>query len=407
MPILEFCVHLLTTNEPWSTLARMSTSEAPAPGSTASLRPANTRRVLDLVREADSSYTQAELARATGLAAATVSTIVRDLARSGLIETQPGSGRRGTLVRLSRAAGLVVGVDVGHSHLAVALGDLAGRVVAERRRPLAADHPAADALRLASGLLEETLHETGHTMSSVRTVGLGLPAPVTDRLVRTSAILPGWVDVQPAELAHAQFERPVEVDNDANLGALAEHRVGAAVGEDNVVYVKASSGVGAGLLVNGQILRGANGTAGEIGHLTLDERGPVCRCGSRGCLEAYTSTESLLELLQTQVPDATLVDLVGPASGHDVAAGRLIEDAGLHLGWGLASVVNLLNPGVIVIGGELAEAGDPLLSAVHSGLRRHALPDVAATPVVLSGFGDRAAVVGALLLAADATELVV
>lgn len=384
----------------------MSSSEAPAPGSTASLRPANTRRVLDLVREADSSYTQAELARATGLAAATVSTIVRDLARTGLVETQPGSGRRGTLVRLSRAAGLVVGVDVGHGHLAVALGDLSGRVVAERRRRIAADLGASDALGLAAALLDEALYETGHTMREVRTVGLGLPAPVTDRLVQTSAILPGWVGVHPAEVARRQFDRPVEVDNDANLGALAEHRVGAALGDDDVVYVKASSGVGAGLLVNGQILRGANGTAGEIGHLTLDEQGPVCRCGSRGCLEAYTSTESLLTLIEAQVPGATLDDLVGTASSANVAAARLIEDAGLHLGWGLASVVNLLNPGVIVIGGELARAGTPLLDAVRSGLRRHALPDVAGTPVRLSAFEDRASVVGALLLAADATELV-
>lgn len=384
----------------------MSSSEAPAPGSTASLRPANTRRVLDLVREADSSYTQAELARATGLAAATVSTIVRDLARTGLVETQPGSGRRGTLVRLSRAAGLVVGVDVGHGHLAVALGDLSGRVVAERRRRIAADLGASDALGLAAALLDEALYETGHTMREVRTVGLGLPAPVTDRLVQTSAILPGWVGVHPAEVARRQFDRPVEVDNDANLGALAEHRVGAALGDDDVVYVKASSGVGAGLLVNGQILRGANGTAGEIGHLTLDEQGPVCRCGSRGCLEAYTSTESLLALIEAQVPGATVDDLVGTASSANVAAARLIEDAGLHLGWGLASVVNLLNPGVIVIGGELARAGAPLLDAVRSGLRRHALPDVAGTPVRLSAFEDRASVVGALLLAADATELV-
>lgn len=384
----------------------MSSSEAPAPGSTASLRPANTRRVLDLVREADSSYTQAELARATGLAAATVSTIVRDLARTGLVETQPGSGRRGTLVRLSRAAGLVVGVDVGHGHLAVALGDLSGRVVAERRRRIADDLGASDALGLAAALLDEALYETGHTMREVRTVGLGLPAPVTDRLVQTSAILPGWVGVHPAEVARRQFDRPVEVDNDANLGALAEHRVGAALGDDDVVYVKASSGVGAGLLVNGQILRGANGTAGEIGHLTLDEQGPVCRCGSRGCLEAYTSTESLLTLIEAQVPGATLDDLVGTASSANVAAARLIEDAGLHLGWGLASVVNLLNPGVIVIGGELARAGTPLLDAVRSGLRRHALPDVAGTPVRLSAFEDRASVVGALLLAADATELV-
>jgi predicted NBD/HSP70 family sugar kinase len=379
----------------------------PSPGSTASLRPANQRRVLDLLRGTGSTtFTQAELARATGLASGTISNIVRDLSGVGLVETERGGGRRGTVVRLSRSAGLVAGVDIGHTHLTVALADLSATIVAERREPLRQDHDHSVALDLAAQLLEQVLAVTDHTAEDLRTVGLGLPAPVAHGEVRASAILPGWTGVAAAAAASDRLGKPVQIDNDANLGALAEHRLGAGRGERDLVFVKVSSGVGAGLVVNGQICRGALGTAGEIGHLTLDEQGPLCRCGSRGCLEAYASTETIVSLVSGHLPGARIGDVIEAAAQGDAAAARLIEDAGLSLGWGLASVVNLINPGKVVIGGDLVRAGDLLLDSVRIGLRRHALADAAATPVVPSMFGERAPVVGAVLLAADGTELV-
>lgn len=385
-----------------------SRSETHSPGSTASLRPANQRRVVDVLRGAAlTPVTQADLARVTGLASGTISNIVRELTAGGLIETEPGSGRRGTVVRLSRTAGLVVGIDVGHSHLSVAVADLSAQILVEKRSRLAHDHGYEEGLDLAGALLEEALAEVGHTAPDVRTIGMGLPAPISDDVVRSSAILPGWVGINAVGVSQERFGHPVHIDNDANLGALAEHRIGAAQGEDQVVYVKASSGVGAGLIVDGQILRGSHGTAGEIGHLTLDEQGPVCRCGSRGCLEAYTSTATIAGMMGAQMPDATIDDVFESARSGDVAASRLLEDAGMHLGWGLATVVNLLNPGVVVVGGDLARAGEPLLDSIRMGLRRHVLADAAATPVVLSELGDRASVLGAVLLAADRTDLVV
>ncbi len=385
-----------------------SRGEAHSPGSTASLRPANQRRVVDVLRgSAQEPVTQAELARVTGLASGTISNIVRALTAAGLIETEPGSGRRGTVVRLSRTAGLVVGIDVGHSHLSVAVADLSGQPLVEKRQRLAHDHRYEDGLELADTLLNEALSEAGHSWDEVRTVGMGLPAPISDDVVRSSAILPGWVGINAEGVSQERFKRPVHIDNDANLGALAEHLIGAARGEDQVVYVKVSSGVGAGLIVDGKILHGARGTAGEIGHLTIDEQGPVCRCGSRGCLEAYAATDRIAEMMGAQLPDATIDDVFESARAGNVAASRLLEDAGMHLGWGLATVVNLLNPGVVVVGGDLARAGEPLLEAIRMGLRRHVLADAAATPVVLSELGDRASMLGAVLLAADRTDLVV
>lgn len=381
------------------------------PGSTASLRTANQRRVVDVLRgrvqtppTQRSLLTQAELARITGLAPATVSNIVRDLSGAGLVTTDPGSGRRGTTVRLARSAGVVAGIDFGHSHVAVGLGDLAGNVIAEKREALDQSHPHHEGLEVAQRLLTALLTENA-VADPVRTVGMGLPAPIVEGLVRSSAILPGWVGVNAKEVAEATLAGPVHIENDANLAALAEHRQGAARGRATSVLIKISSGVGAGVILEDQLFRGASGSAGEVGHLTLDEQGPVCRCGSRGCLEAYASVGSVQELLSGVLPGATIDEIIAAANEGHVSALRTFEDAGLHVGWGIASVVNLLNPDIVLIGGDMARAGDLLLEPVRIGLRRHALDTAANTPVAAGVLGERASLVGAVLLAADHTEL--
>lgn len=375
-----------------------------SPGSTASLRSANQQRVVDVLRSGE-RVTQADLARQTGLAPATVSSIVRDLAAAGLVTTEPGSGRRGTTVRLAPAAGVVAGVDFGHSHVAVAVGDLTGTLLAERRAPLDSGHPSHAGLDAAAGLLEAVLADAGIEFASLRSLGMGLPAPLTHGIVRSSAILPGWVGVNALDAARERFGLEVHAENDANLGALAEHRQGVARGHANSVFVKVSSGVGAGIVLEDRLFHGSGGTAGEIGHLTLDESGPVCRCGSRGCLEAYTSTVALQAMMHTQLPGAGVDEIVAAARDGNVSAVRALEDAGLHLGWALASVVNLLNPGLVVVGGDMARAGELLLESARIGLRRHALDAVAATPVEASELGERASLVGAVLLAAERTDL--
>lgn len=381
----------------------------PAPGSTASLRAANQRRVMAALQSGNGSQvSQAEIARTTHLAPATVSNIVRDLATAGLVDTVTGSGRRGTAVTISRRAGLVVGVDFGHRHVRVAVGDVAASVLAESAEGLSPDHPHQDGLDAVERLLFELLASIEGSREEVVTVGIGLPAPVNDEgVVMSSGILPGWVGVRASDVVEQRLAAPAFVENDANLGALAEFRLGAGAGHNTMVFVKVASGLGAGLIVDGELFRGASGTAGEIGHLTFDEQGPVCRCGSRGCLEAYTSVGMTEALLAEQFPHATFQDLVRAALEGNVAALRTFEDAGLHLGWGLAMLANLINPSTIVVGGEMVRAGDMLLDAVRVGLRRHALPSVAShTSVVAAALGDRASVMGALLMAVDRTELI-
>ncbi len=380
------------------------------PGSTASLRAANQRRVIALLQDRSSTpqVSQAEIARTTHLAPATVSNIVRDLAAAGLVETTVGSGRRGTVVRIARSAGLVAGIDIGHRHVRVALGDLAGELLGSERVDLHPEHAYGEALDLIEGALGRLLASVDGTLDEVVSIGLGIPAPVSPAgVVMSSAILPGWVGINAHEVVVRRLGRPLHIDNDANLGALAEHRQGAGRNHPEMVFVKVSSGVGAGLIIHGEVFRGAAGTAGEIGHLTLDEQGPLCRCGSRGCLEAYASTGTAETMIAGHLPHAGIDDIVAAATAGNVAALRIFEDAGLHLGWGLAMLANLINPSAIIIGGDMSRAGDLLLDPVRMGLRRHALPSVAATTeVIAASLGDRASVTGALLFARERTELV-
>ncbi len=383
-----------------------ATDPAPgsAPGSTSSLRAANQHRVLAVLREQgehEVAHTQAEIARLTGLAPATVSNIVRDLTAGGLLDIEPGSGRRGSSVRLSARAGMVAGIDFGHRHVAVAVGDLTGRVLSEERVVV---EPQGHESGL--GLAASVLARIDPGVGPLRRVSLGLPAPVVNNVVKSSAIFPGWEGVDARAAAEAVFGAPAQVENDANLGALAEHRQGHGRGHSTSVFVKIASGVGAGLIIDNQLFHGADGTAGEIGHLTVDEQGPMCRCGSRGCLETYTSSEHMLRLLDPSLPGATFTDLVAAATAGNVAATRVLEDAGLHLGWALASVLNLLNPGIVIVGGAMSRAGELLLEPTRTGLRRHALDSVAQTPIVISKLGERASLVGAVQLAAERTELV-
>ncbi|MDX6308696.1 MAG: hypothetical protein QOI06_1742 [Nocardioidaceae bacterium] len=381
---------------------------APSPGSTSSLRVANQHRVIKVLQETATGrpVTQADIARATKLAPATVSNIVRELQAVGFVETTAGAGRRGTSVRIARGAGLVLGIDFGHQHVRVAVGDLSGSILAETSSEISPSHALEEGLELAIKLRDELLDALAVLPASVLAIGLGLPAPIgADGLVASSSILPGWVGVKAQAVASERLGRPVIIDNDANLGALAEHRLGAGVGHSCMVYLKVSSGVGAGIVIDDRLFRGGEGTAGEIGHLTLNEAGPVCRCGNRGCLEAYTSVTTLKELLAVQHPNATFAEIVASARVADTASRRVIEDAGRQLGWGMAMVANLLNPTCFVVGGDLAQAGDMLLDAIRAGLRRHALGSLGTTVELRTALlGDRTSVVGALLLALDSVQ---
>lgn len=373
------------------------------PGSQSSLHRANLERVVRAVRLAG-SLTQAEIARSTGLSAATVSNIVRELRDNGTVQVTPTSsgGRRARSVALSGDAGIVVGVDFGHSHLRVAVGNLAHQVLAEQSEPIDVDASASQGFDRAEQLVARLVESTGISPGKVLGVGLGVPGPidVETGALGSTAILPGWSGINPRQELSDRLGVPVQVDNDANLGALGELVWGGGRGVKDLAYIKVASGVGAGLVIDGRIYRGPGGTAGEIGHITLDESGPVCRCGNRGCLETFTAARYVLELLRGSHGDGlTIPRMVQLAREGDPGCRRVTGDVGRHIGMGVASLCNLLNPSRVVLGGDLAEAGELVLGPIRESVSRYAIPSAAQRLSVVPGaLGARAEVLGALAL---------
>lgn len=386
-------------------------------GSLRSLRELNRLRVIDTLRH-HGTASRADIARETGLSRATVSSLVSDLVEAGLVAEQVAdsagagsaaqAGRPPVLLGLEPSAGAAVGVDFGHSHVRVAVADLSSRVLAERNTELDVDRSATDALDAAADLVDDVLDAAGIARERVIGCGMGLPGPI-DRatgLVRSSSILPGWAGVSAADELATRLALPVEADNDANLGALGEATYGAARGARDVIYVKVASGIGAGMLLGGRLHRGSAGIAGEIGHVLVDPNGPVCRCGNRGCLETVAAAPALIELLRaTHGDELALADVVRLVAEDDVGARRLVADAGRAIGRVLADLCNVLNPEMLVLGGELAAVGDPLIEGVRESLNRYALPAAADAVRVTSGvLGERAELLGTLALVIADTE---
>jgi predicted NBD/HSP70 family sugar kinase len=200
----------------------------------------------------------------------------------------------------------------------------------------------------------------------------------------------------------ARLRAPVHLDNTANLAALGELRSGALRGFRQACYITASYGVGAGLIINGEVFRGSAGTAGEIGHLTIDENGPVCRCGNRGCLDTFVGSRALLDALSVSHGELTLRDVLARTVEGDPGCRRVVADAGRHIGVAAAGLVNLLNPEIIVLGGQLARVGEVVLAPLREAIDRCAIPSAAASvEVVGAELGEEAELVGALSVAAQ------
>ena len=376
-------------------------------GSQRALRTANTRRVLAAL--ADSGpMTQVALSRSTGLSTATVSNIVGDLREEGQVATRPttASGRRALLVELAAAPRdrVAVGIDIGRRHLRIVLATLQRDIIAEDYLALPLGHTAEDGMQQAVRLLDRQLRAGDLRREDIVGCGVGVPGPIDARSGRIAhgAILPTWVGFRPIDRLREALRLPVHLDNDANLGALAEITWGPYVDLQDLVYVKVASGIGAGLVLSGQVYRGAMGITGEIGHMPVSEYGPVCRCGNRGCLEAVASTSSMLDALAQSGlvgPGAAVDRLIELVRAGDPVVGRIVEDAGLAIGQAVGTVVNLLNPAVTVIGGPLAPLGDTVLAPIRRGMQRFASPTVGVeTEVAVSSLGDRAEALGACSL---------
>ncbi len=390
---------------------RQSTA-ATRPSLTNSRRAGNQKRLLAAIAE-HGALTRADLTELMKLSRATVAVLVDDLLADGKITERSadsehrahlGRGRPATLLTLTSAAGAVAGVTFGHDDIRVAVGTLAGEVLIQRHLRFAVDNSAGAALNKATEEFSSLLSEIDQPFEGVQDIVVGLPAPL-DRAsgkVMINNILPGWVDVAPARELNHRLARPVTLENDANLAAFGEMKYGAGIGVRDIVFLKASVGIGTGLVLDGRLYRGTTGYAGELGHVQVQPDGPVCRCGSRGCLETQVSIPHIIAALQPTHPSRTLTlpDLVELVEAGDSGASRVVTDAGRTIGRSLADLCNVLNPALLIVGGELGAVGQALTNGISEAINRYAQPIVSrALRVVPGTLAGRAEVLGAIALA--------
>jgi predicted NBD/HSP70 family sugar kinase len=378
-------------------------------------RERNALRVLDyLFREGPAR--RLDLIRATSLSRATVSKLIGELQAQGLVCEQRAaltaagrSGRPPTLLALNPEIGAFGGVDFGHSSVRVAIADVAGTLLAEDRLDLDVDNAAELAIAAAVQRLPALVAQAGLPRERLLGVGAAISAPVwrDGGNVAAAGILPGWSAVSPQRELARRLGVPVHVGNDANLGALAEVRTGAAEGASDVVYVMLSSGVGGGLVLNGSLFTGNSGMTGELGHIQVDPEGALCRCGNRGCLETVAGAQALLARLRPALGKAVgLTEAVARAHAGDELCRRVFREAGMAAGRVAGGICNVVNPELVIVGGDLIVAGDLLVDAVREGLEQTSIPAVRAdVAVVAATLGDRAELLGAIGLAIEQADI--
>jgi predicted NBD/HSP70 family sugar kinase len=383
-------------------------ADSPAQEDQAHRGPFSAGHIFQMIREGAPS--RAEIARATGLARSTVSQRVGVLVELGLVveegDTRSTGGRPATRLRLNHAGGVVLAADLGANHDRLTVSDLAGHVLAEHT----AQRPIAQGPQLILGWVRDNflaqLAQLGLGVDRVIGMGIGVPGPVefaAGRAVKPP-IMPGWHGVSIADhFAEAFPGVDVLVDNDVNIMAVGEHRTTWPAVSD-LIYVKVATGIGAGIISGGRLQRGAQGAAGDIGHIRASEHtDEICACGNAGCIEAVASGTGLARRLRASGHDTQgSMDVVALVHNGNADAVRLVREAGRLLGEVLAHAVNLMNPSVLVIGGDLAKAEQQLFAGIRETIyRRSSCLATERLEIVRTRLGDRAGVIGAAALVLD------
>jgi glucokinase-like ROK family protein len=324
-------------------------------------------------------------------------------------------GRRSTLVHLADDLRFVA-ADVGATSVNVAVTDGRCEVLANQSEDCEVRLGPTPVLGRVVDLANRVLDKApGRLMGA----GIGLPGPVSfrDGMPVAPPIMPGWDRYPVRDELAGKWGCPVTVDNDVNVMALGERHAGVARSLDDLIFVKVGTGIGCGIVLGGRVYRGVAGTAGDIGHIRLDDYGPACACGEVGCLEAYfggaalsrdaltlarSGRSAMLAETLTDHGKLTALDVGDAAAAGDFAAANLVREGGRRLGHVVASLVSFLNPGMVVIGGGVSRLGHPLLAEVRSSVYRRSLPLATGNlPIVLSELGDLAGVTGAAWSATD------
>ncbi|MDP9188421.1 MAG: ROK family transcriptional regulator [Actinomycetota bacterium] len=361
--------------------------------------------VLRLIRDGD-AVTRADLARATGLARSTVAQRVDALLAHSLVYETGGNpstgGRPPSILAFNDGGGVILAADLGATHSRVGVTDLAGEPLIERAADIDISLGPEAVLEWVQSRFSEMLAEAGRQATDVRGIGIGVPGPVSfsEGKPVNPPIMPGWDGFSIPGWFASRYEAPVLVDNDVNIMALGEHWTRWREIE-HLLFIKIGTGIGCGIVAGGRIHRGAEGAAGDIGHIRISGNDDVvCRCGNIGCLEAVAGGGALAARLSEKgIEAANARDVVRLVRAGDPAATQAVREAGRRLGEVLASCVNFFNPRVIVIGGDLGGAHEQLLAGIREVTFMRSLPlATGALRIVPSELGDRAGVIGAAVL---------
>jgi glucokinase-like ROK family protein len=385
------------------------------------VRPDNTQqaRLLRLLRD-DGPRSRAELGDAAELSRSRLAVELERLDGLGLVETgglaASRGGRRSSIVRIARHTRFL-GIDIGATSIDVAVTDGELRVLSHVAEPIDIRQGPEVVLGRALELVGKL--RAGDVVPGFFGAGAGVPGPVSFRegVPVSPPIMPGWNNFPVRETFSAELGCPVLVDNDVNIMALGEKQAGLARSVDDFLFVKLGTGIGCGIVVGGVVYRGVSGSAGDIGHIRVDDAGPICMCGNTGCLEAFCggaalardaltaarsgSSDELAGLL-ARAGTLTAADVATAAAAGDLVAVGMVRDSGRRVGAVLAGLVSFFNPGLVVIGGGVAGFGHPLLAEIRGVVYRRSLPLATGNmPIVLSELGDQAGVIGAARLISD------
>ena len=364
---------------------------------------------------AEKHISRADIARQAVLSRSTVSEIVSEILPTGLVAEvgvgESRGGRRPIVLEFQDEACVILGVEMGATHVCVALTDLRGRILAwDCRNHPVRDDPAGTRALIAD-LCAGCLADAPLGDRPLLGIGVAAPSPIDPsrphRLSRV--VLPAWDEDLGLQALADTYGVPLMVDNDANLGALAEHWWGAGRGVDDFAYIKVATGIGAGHVIDGEIYRGATGVAGEIGHIAIDPHGKPCVCGLRGCLATLVGGPALVDRaaeLLARMPNSSLASgdltiraIEAAALAGDELAMTVVREAAEHLGIAVAGLLNLMNPSLVVVGGDLATLGELLVEPLRETvLKRTLVSSVAAADIRTSELGPQSVAVGAATL---------
>lgn len=344
-------------------------------GDLALIKKINTAIVLEAVLK-NAPLSRSQISELTGLNKATVSSLVQDLIDSHfIIEIGPGKssgGRKPVILLFNGTAGYAVGIDLGVNYIRGLLVDLEGNVIAEHQRSLKRHDPEFTLLQLAE-CIEGLIAKAPESAYGIVGIGVGVPGIVDGDGTILFAPNLKWRNVELQRWLEDRFELPVTIDNEANAGAQGEQKYGAGRGIPNQIYVSVGIGIGTGIILNKELYKGASGFSGELGHLSIEYDGKPCSCGNLGCWELYASENALLERAALLGFD-NLEELLAAASAGNEEVHALIRSIGDYLGAGIANIVNVFNPNVVIIGNRMSRAAEWLEPAVQAAVNRRTLP---------------------------------